>query len=111
MYLNFQTKILSKRGVRYCLKIVSNNLLANLHYTPLQRDYKPWYVAWSSCDKRASNTLKQYFTPPFFLPESAHLEVMEWIFMGTPGCGTAFHQDRCQHPTWQAQVTRQFWAP
>ena len=72
----------------------------------LNGNYTPWYVGWwsNSCDIRASDILKHYYDTPFFLPKGSHVRSQEWFFIGTPGFGASFHQDKWHNPMWQAQV-------
>ena len=71
----------------------------------LQGKYKPWYVGWKICDKKASNVMQQFYESPSFLSKSWKLNnTQEWIFMGTPGVGARFHIDFVDRPSFQAQV-------
>ena len=75
----------------------------------LQGKYKPWYVGWKICDKKASNVMQQFYESPSFLPKSWKLiNTQEWIFMGTPGVGARFHIDFVDRPSFQAQVNTAF---
>lgn len=69
----------------------------------MKKNHEPWYVGWQNCHHEASDTLRQYYETPYFLPpdsDSKH----DWIFMGTPGYGAPFHLDSVKYPSWQAQI-------
>ncbi|XP_037076773.1 uncharacterized protein LOC119097936 [Pollicipes pollicipes] len=57
----------------------------------MQKGEEPWYIGWSSCDSAAGNELRRHYTRPYFLPETAELSRLDWIFMGTPGFGAHLH--------------------
>lgn len=44
-------------------------------------DYRPWYVGWSNCDYSTAYLLRQYYSPPYFLPEQSESSKLDWIFM------------------------------
>ncbi|XP_037076776.1 bifunctional arginine demethylase and lysyl-hydroxylase JMJD6-B-like [Pollicipes pollicipes] len=76
----------------------------------MQKGEEPWYIGWSSCDSAAGNELRRHYTRPYFLPETAELSRLDWIFMGTPGFGAHLHIDHVKHPSWQAQLHgRKMW--
>lgn len=52
---------------------------------------KPWYIGWSNCDDLAARTLREHYSRPYFLPETAENKKVDWIFMGSPGYGAKMH--------------------
>ncbi|XP_074644730.1 bifunctional arginine demethylase and lysyl-hydroxylase JMJD6-A-like [Tubulanus polymorphus] len=72
---------------------------------------EPWYFGWSNCIVEISQTLKQYYQRPYFLPEDSESNQIDWIFMGVTGVGAPMHLDTVQRPSWQAQVSgRKTWS-
>ncbi|KAF0313688.1 Bifunctional arginine demethylase and lysyl-hydroxylase JMJD6 [Amphibalanus amphitrite] len=67
-------------------------------------DGPPWYIGWSNCDPRVAAMLRGLYSWPSFLPEEGEGSAVDWIFMGTPGQGTAVHIDNVHRPSWQAQI-------
>ncbi|RZF36493.1 hypothetical protein LSTR_LSTR015295 [Laodelphax striatellus] len=65
---------------------------------------KPWYIGWSNCDGRATDSLRQHYRRPYFLPDNAENKNIDWIFMGSPGYGAKMHVDNVNLPSWQAQL-------
>lgn len=47
----------------------------------IDEDYRPWYVGWSNCDYSTAYLLRQYYSPPYFLPEQSESSKLDWIFM------------------------------
>ena len=45
----------------------------------------------SNCDPRVAEMLRGLYRWPDFLPEDGEGSAIDWIFMGTPGQGTAVH--------------------
>ena len=44
-------------------------------------NYRPWYVGWSNCDYSTAYLLRQYYSPPYFLPQQSESSKLDWIFM------------------------------
>ncbi|XP_037069687.1 uncharacterized protein LOC119091073 [Pollicipes pollicipes] len=56
-----------------------------------QRADSSWYIGWSNCDPRVAAMLRGLYSWPDFLPADGEGSAIDWIFMGTPGRGTAVH--------------------
>lgn len=51
----------------------------------------PWYVGWSTCYDDETRRLRDYYDRPYFLPNTAESDMVDWIFMGGPGQGAHMH--------------------
>lgn len=71
-------------------------------------DYKldtdPWYIGWESCNEHIATMLREHYDRPYFLPATAELATIDWIFMGGRGLGAQMHLDEIKLPSWQAQL-------
>lgn len=46
------------------------------------KNFKPWYIGWSNCNKYATKVLRQHYSRPYFLPDESEMSKTDWIFMG-----------------------------
>lgn len=58
----------------------------------------PWYVGWSTCYDEETRKLREYYDRPYFLPNTAESDMVDWIFMGGPGPGAHMHVSTHKYP-------------
>lgn len=63
-----------------------------------------WYFGWSNCNPTVAEELRQHYGRPYFLPETAENDDIDWMFMGGVGMGAHLHVDNVRLASWQAQV-------
>ncbi|XP_049874303.1 uncharacterized protein LOC126372531 isoform X4 [Pectinophora gossypiella] len=92
-FLNFKTDL-------FTLKEVFSMPEDRVRNKPGQ---KPWYVGWGNCHPDILAAVRQYYSPPTFLPDDAEFPATENIFFGYE-IGAVMHLDYIPRLMWQGQV-------